>query len=68
MHVFKVLSRPLITEKNSLLQAQGKYAFEVDGGANKNQIKQAVETAFKVNVTAVNIITVSSKQRREEFI
>ncbi len=64
MHVFEVLRRPLITEKNSLLQVQGKYAFEVASGANKNQIKQAVETAFKVDVAAVNVITVPGKQRR----
>ncbi len=64
MHVFEVLCRPLITEKSSLLQVQGKYAFEVAGESNKNQIKQAVETAFKVDVTAVNIIMVPGKQRR----
>lgn len=64
MHVFDVLRRPLITEKNSLLQIQGKYAFEVAAKANKGQVKQAVETAFKVNVTGVNMITVPGKQRR----
>jgi large subunit ribosomal protein L23 len=64
MHVYEVLRRPLITEKNSLLQAQGKYAFEVAARANKRQVKQAVETAFKVDVTAVNMVTVSGKQRR----
>jgi len=64
MHVYQVLRRPLITEKTSQLQALGKYAFEVAGEANKNQIKQAVEKSFKVDVTAVNIITVPSKQRR----
>ncbi len=64
MHVYQVLRRPLITEKNSQLQALGKYAFEVADEANKNQIKQAVEKSFKVDVTAVNIIKVPGKQRR----
>ena len=64
MHVYQVLRRPLITEKNSQLQVQGKYVFEVADEANKNQIKQAVEKSFKVDVTAVNIITVPGKQRR----
>jgi large subunit ribosomal protein L23 len=64
MHVYEVLRRPLITEKNSLLQAQGKYAFEVAARANKRQVKQAVEIAFKVDVTAVNMVTVPGKQRR----
>jgi large subunit ribosomal protein L23 len=64
MHLYEVLRRPLITEKNAALQAQGKYAFEVAGEANKPQIKQAVEKAFKVKVTAVNVITVPGKTRR----
>ena len=64
MHLYEVLTRPLITEKNSTLQAQNKYAFEVAGGANKPQVKQAVEKAFKVKVNAVNMITVPGKMRR----
>ena len=64
MHLYEVLRRPLITEKNAALQAQGKYAFEVAGEANKHQIKQAVEKAFKVEVTAVNVMTVPGKTRR----
>ncbi|MBE9482121.1 MAG: 50S ribosomal protein L23 [Chloroflexi bacterium] len=64
MHLYDVLRRPLITEKNTALQAQNKYAFEVAGEANKHQIKQAVEKAFKVKVTAVNVMTVPGKGRR----
>ena len=64
MHLYEVLHRPLITEKNTDLQAQGKYAFEVGHGANKQQIKQAVEKAFNVKVTAVNVLTVHGKRRR----
>ena len=64
MHLFEVLRRPLITEKSSMLQAQGKYAFEVAGKATKPQVKQAVEKAFKVKVTAVNMTTMPGKTRR----
>ena len=64
MQLYEVLRRPLITEKNTALQAQGKYAFEVAGEANKHQIEQAVEKAFKVKVTAVNVMTVAGKTRR----
>ncbi len=64
MHLYEVLRRPLITEKNTMLQAQGKYAFEIAREANKPQIKQAVETAFKVKVLAVNVMTVPGKTRR----
>ena len=64
MHLYEVLRRPLITEKNTALQAQGKYAFEVASGATKHQIKQAVEEAFKVKVITVNVMTVPGKTRR----
>ena len=64
MHLYEVLRRPLITEKDTMLQTQGKYAFEVAGKANKPQIKQAVEKSFNVKVTAVNVMTVPGKERR----
>ena len=64
MHLYEVLRRPLITEKNAVLQAQGKYAFEVAREANRQQVKQAVEKAFKVKVLGVNVMTVSGKTRR----
>jgi len=64
MHLYEVLRRPLVTEKNAALQAQGKYVFEVAGEANKEQVKQAVQKAFNVTVTQVNVITVPGKGRR----
>ena len=64
MHLYEVLRRPLITEKNTMLQAQGKYVFEVAEEANKHQIKQAVEKVFKVKVMAVNVMTVPGKMKR----
>lgn len=64
MHPYEVLRRPLITEKNSRLQTQDKYAFEIAREANKQQVRQAVETAFSVKVTKVNVMTVPGKHRR----
>lgn len=64
MNLYDVLRRPLITEKNTALQAQNKYVFEVADGANKPLVKQAVEKAFKVKVTAVNVVIVPGKTRR----
>ncbi len=64
MHLYEVLRRPLITEKSASLQAEGKYAFEVAREANKHQVKQVVEKAFNVEVTAVNVLTVPGKGRR----
>jgi len=64
IQVFEVLRKPLITEKSTVLQSMGKYAFQVAGGANKMQVKQAVEKAFKVTVTGVNVVMVKGKTRR----
>lgn len=64
MLLYDVLRRPSITEKNTILQAQNKYAFEVAKEANKPQIKQAVEKTFKVKVISVNVAMVSGKMRR----
>ena len=64
MHLYEVLRRPLVTEKNTILQAQNKYTFEVAKEANKPLIKQAVEKAFKVKVTEVNVTNLLGKTRR----
>jgi large subunit ribosomal protein L23 len=64
VQIFEVLRRPLVTEKNTALQAQGKYAFEVDRDANQIQVKQAVEKAFKVKVTKVNVMMVRGQEKR----
>ena len=64
MHLYEVLRRPLVTEKMTLLQERNKYAFKVAPKATRHQVKVAVEAAFKVNVTKVNMLTVHGKERR----
>ena len=64
MHLYEVLHRPLITEKGTDLQTQNKYAFEIADEANKPMVKKAVEKAFKVRVTRVNVLTMPGKTRR----
>ena len=64
IHPYNVIVRPLITEKGTLLSEQNKYAFEVAPGANKMQIKAAVELAFNVVVLKVNTMVMPGKQRR----
>lgn len=64
MHLHEILLRPVITEKATSLQEQNKYAFEVAREANKPQIKQAVEKAFKVKVAKVNVMTAPGKTKR----
>lgn len=64
MNVNEILIKPLVTEKNTMLGPLGKYTFEIDRRATKRQVKEAVETIFKVSVTAVNVIKVPGKTRR----
>ena len=60
----QILVRPIVTEKNTMLNEVGKYCFEVIQTTNKIEIKRAVEEVFSVHVTQVNIIKVPGKMRR----
>ena len=53
-----ILKRPIVTEKMTGLNKQGKYAFEVDLKANKLEIGKAVAKMYSVNVTDVNTFRV----------
>lgn len=59
-----VLLRPVITEKSMLEANAGRYTFEVTAEANKRDIREAVETAFKVDVIDVNVLIDRGKMRR----
>ncbi len=60
-----LIKAPVITEKSlRLVSEQNVYTFKVDRNANKAQIKKAIESLFKVNVKAVNMINMASKNRR----
>lgn len=65
MTVYDVIRRPLITEKgHAKRESEHTLCFEVHPGANKIQIKQAVETVFKVKVAEVRTSINSGKLRR----
>lgn len=49
-----IIIRPILTEKISIMSEEmGKYAFVVAPGANKIEIKKAIEDRFSVQVTDV---------------
>ena len=64
MNLYEVLRRPLVTEKSTRLAESNKYVFEVDKRANKDQVRAAVEKAFKVGVVSVNMIRVPGEVKR----
>jgi len=60
-----VLRRPRVTEKGlKMVERRRAYPFEVAQGANKVQIRQAVESIFKVKVESVRTQTVRGKLKR----
>lgn len=65
MNVYDVIRRPLITEKgHDKRENERTLCFEVHRDANKIQIKQAVETVFKVKVENVRTSITAGKLRR----
>ncbi len=61
----KVIQRPLITERGSMLRAEmNQYFFEVVPAANKHEIKQAVELYFGVKVESVRTMNMRGKVKR----
>ena len=52
--LLRTIVRPIVTEKSSAAyQDRGEYTFEVHPDANKQAIKQAIESLFGVKVTGV---------------
>jgi large subunit ribosomal protein L23 len=61
----EILLRPLLTEKAvTMSQKDNTYAFEVAEGANKIEIRRAIETAFKVKVLKVRTAKKTGVTRR----
>lgn len=73
MELYRVLERPIITEKSTELATPSKpkmtnpevhrYAFRVARLATKPEIKLAVEQRFKVKVAAVNTMNMKPKEK-----
>ena len=63
--LYNVIRRPLITEKGlSVKETEGTLVFDVAPDATKTEVKQAVESLFKVKVTGVRTANVLGKERR----
>ena len=62
-----ILLRPVVSEKSYGLLDEGKYTFVVAPGANKTQIRLAVEAVFGVKVTGVNTVNRQGKRRRTRY-
>jgi large subunit ribosomal protein L23 len=64
---YSVVKSLIHTEKGTEMQVQNKYLFWVDKGANKIEIKNAVEEIYNVTVTGVNTLIVNGKRKRMRY-
>lgn len=60
-----IIRKPIVTEQSMDQVADRKYTFEVARGANKIEIKKAVEEIFKVEVEKVTTINYIGKPKRQ---
>jgi large subunit ribosomal protein L23 len=59
-----VILKPVVSEKSYALLDSNTYTFIVEKGANKTEIKEAVQAIFSVRVTSVNTLHRTGKRKR----
>lgn len=65
MDIYQVIKEPHITEKANLQKSEtNQVTFNVHRGANKIEIRRAVETLLKTKVLDVSTMNVRGKRRR----
>ena len=63
---YDIIKKPVLTEKSYDAMADKKYTFEVAIGANKTEIKGAIEAIFDgVKVESVNTMRTEGKIKRQ---
>ncbi len=56
---------PVITEKSAgLVEGKNTYVFKVSKNANKESIKDAIETTYNVKVESVRTLNTKAKDKR----
>lgn len=63
-HYSDIIIAPVITEKSMANRQNNVYTFKVAKDATKDEIKRAIEEAFKVSVKSVNTLNTKSKKKR----
>ena len=61
---FTIIRTLLRTEKGAAQAVDNKYLFSVERGANKIEIRKAVEELYKVKVRDVNTVRMPGKLKR----
>ncbi|NBX74165.1 MAG: 50S ribosomal protein L23 [Alphaproteobacteria bacterium] len=61
---YNTIVKPHITEKSTSVSQYNQYVFRVARGANKTEVKNAIECLFNVEVDSVNTMNVKGKTKR----
>ena len=62
---YQIIRKPVITEKGlGAKESEATLVFEVSSKASKSEIKNAVQTIFKVKVDTVRTANFAGKERR----
>ena len=65
MDMYKIVKKPLVTEKGTVMLSDGnRVTFKVHLNANKIEIREAVQKIFSVTVLQVNTQVVRGKRKR----
>ena len=65
MDMYKIVKKPLVTEKGTVMLSEGnRVTFKVHLDANKIEIREAVQKIFSVTVLQVNTQVVRGKRKR----
>ncbi|MDD4271512.1 MAG: 50S ribosomal protein L23 [Patescibacteria group bacterium] len=63
-NAYKIIMKPLVTEKVSGLGALNKYVFAVAKNANKIEVAKAIKEIYGIKPIGVNVIRMSGKKTR----
>jgi large subunit ribosomal protein L23 len=61
---YRVLMKPLVSEKASIMGAENKYFFAVERSANKIEIAKAIKQVYGIKPVNVNIVNMKGKNVR----
>ena len=65
MEIYRVINKPLVTEKGTTMLGEGNWVtFKVHMDANKIQIREAIQKLFSVSVLRVNTQIVRGTRKR----
>ena len=63
-----VIIRPVVSEKSYSDLEANRYTFLVNPGANKTEIKEAIQKIWNVQVLSVNTLMRKGKVKRQRYV